>query len=275
MMRNFRSLFITIIYILTILRVFSFPIFSYDYPVEFPPPWLKVGTYAEYCCVAFIVNGGEKPFTFGWECTALNDMTATLNLSLIGLPAGNFSAAVDIITNTRELLAANGTVLGRTFLWLPPNLKVGDKVIADGKPPKEMVSEVDVSGGGSCRTSQGFQEIYGVIPVNLTFRHAHIIGLFDLDTGLLIEGPLLDYTTILSCFGFAEVGGYIQSFNTTNINLGPRYLYTEILTFLWDTLPISVPATVFITAVAVMVRKRRKKRSKQIKASKTNIKELS
>ena len=274
-MKSFSFSALAIICVLIVLTAFVPHVFSYDYPVEFPPPWLKVGTYAEYNCVAFPVGAKEKPFWFGWECTALNGMTATLNLSLIGLPAGNFSAVVDILTNTRELVAANGTVLGRTFLWLPPNLKVGDRIIVDGRSPKETISEVDESGGGSCRTSQGFQEIYTVIPVNLTFRHAHIIGLFDLDTGLLIEGPPLDYTTILSCFGFAEVGGYIQSFNTTNINLGPRYLYTEILTFLWDTLPISVPATVFITAVAVMVRKRRKKRSKQIKASKTNIKELS
>jgi hypothetical protein len=255
MMRGHGNFVLAAICILVIFICSNF-VFSYGYPVEAPPPWLKVGTYVEYSCIAYVYEE-ERPFVFRWECTALSGLTATLKLDLIGLPARNLSATVDIITNTRELISANGTVLGRAFLWLPPNLKVGDRVIVDGKPPTEIVSEVKGSGGGSCLTCQGYQESYCAITVNYSFGRASVIGIFDLDTGLVLNGPTLDHSTILSRLGLTELG-WIKFLNATNVDLGPRYLYTEVMTFLLDTLPIWVPTTVFITVVAVFIRRRRK-----------------
>jgi hypothetical protein len=254
---------------LVVLIACSFPVFSYDFPVEAPPPWLRVGTYVEYDCITWTYDGGhhEKPFVFRWECIALKSLVATLNITVDKLQAGKISVKVDVITNTRELLNANGTVLGKTFLWLPSNLKVGDKVVVNGKPPHEVVSEVQESGGASSLTCQGYQEIYCVDTVNYTYGLASVDGNFDLDTGILITGLSLDYTTTLSCLGLTELG-WIKFLKATNVDLGPRYLRTEILTFLWINLPIIVPSIVFISAVAIIVRKRRKKRNlKQIKTS--------
>jgi hypothetical protein len=197
---------------------------------------------------------GEKLFVFRWECLALSSQIATLNISVHDHPVGNISVIVDIITNTRALFSLNGTLLGKACLWLPPNLKVGDRVVVGGKPASERMAEVTFSGGISFLTCQGYQEIYRADLPKFLFH-----GTFDLDTGLLISSPNLDYIRPASVLGLGEEN-WIKFLRATNVDLGPRYLRTEVLTFLWNTLPIWLPATIFIIALVVMIRKRRKRR---------------
>jgi hypothetical protein len=277
MMKGFRNLVLAVICIITMLAACSFPVFSDDYPVEAPPPWLKVGTYMEYDGMAYTFGmlGYEEPFVFRWECIALSGINATLNLTLTGHPAGNISVIVNIVTNTREL-SSNGTVLGKAGLWLPPNLEKGDRIVVSGKPPNEAVAKVCYSGGSSTLTCQGYQELYDIMDTADRFGFG---GSYDLDTGLPIAGGSsdpLEFILPSTVFELSERIGeeslsMLNFLRATNVDLGPRYLRTEILTFLWNTLPIWVPAVVFISVLVIMVRKRRKRRSKQIKASKTGI----
>jgi hypothetical protein len=267
----------TVICILIVLAASNLPVFSYDYPVEAPPPWLRVGTYVEYDGIAH-TEVGEIYFLFRWECIALSGVTATLNIRVTGHPAGNISAMVNIITNTRDLLSPNGTLLGKAGLWLPPNLKKGDRIVVSGKPPSERIAEVIDSGGSSTLTCQGYQELYDIAEVTGTkmdITHFDVGGFYDLDTGLHIRYAYVGFIVPSSVFvlpsGILEYGeesNWIVFLNATNVDLGPRYLRSEILTLLWNTLPIWVPAIVFISALVIMVRKRRKKRNlKQIKTS--------
>jgi len=252
-------------FMLLVFIAYSSAAFSYDFPVEVPPPWLKVGTYVEYDCI--VHTYGEKSFVFRWECITAKGLVATLNITAYELP-GRTSAIVDIVTNTRDLLDSNGTLLGKAGLWLPPNLKVGDKVIVSGKPPNEVVAEVTQSGGGSSITCQGFQEICQFFAIQHKFMFD---GLFDLDTGLIVAGPDLDFIMPHSVLGLSGTS-WIEFLRATNVDLGPRYWRTEILTFLWNTLPIWLPSIIFITALVVIIRKRRKRRHlKQTKISKTKI----
>jgi hypothetical protein len=262
-----RILVFAVMCMLVVSIASSLPVFSYDFPVEAPPPWLRVGTYVEYDGMAYTfgMRGYEGPFVFRWECIALSGINATLNLTVTGHPAGNISVIVNIVTNTRDLLSPNGTMLGKAGLWLPPNLKKGDRIVVSGKPPSEVVAEVWESGGGSTLTCQGYQELYCIMDTADRFGFD---GYYDVDTGLPIPGgsddPLefiLPSTVLeLSEKIGEESSSPLRFLKATNVDLGPRYLRTEILTFLWNTLPIWVPAIVFISVLVIMVRKRRKRR---------------
>jgi len=266
-MRGFRNLVLAVICVITVLAVSCFPVFSDDYPVEAPPPWLKVGTYVEYDGMAYTFGmlGYEGPFVFRWECTALSGANATLNLTVTGHPAGNISVIVNIITNTRDLFSSNGTLLGKAGLWLPPNLKKDDIIVVSGKPPNEAVAKVSDSGGSSTLTCQGYQELYCIADTAHRFGFG---GFYDLDTGLPIPGGSddpLEFILPSTVLELSERIGeeslsMLKFLRVTNIDLGPRYLRTEVLTFLWNTLPIWVPAVVFAIALIIMVRKRRKRR---------------
>jgi hypothetical protein len=274
MMRSCRNLVLAVICILIVLTA---SVFSYDYPVEAPPPWLKVGTYVEYDCIA-LTEEGEGHFVFRWECIALSGINATLNITVTGHPAGNISVIVNIVTNTRELLSSNGTVLGKAGLWLPPNLKKGDRIVVSGKPPSERIAEVIDSGGSSTLTCQGYQELCQIAEVTgtkMNITHFDVGGFYDVDTGLHIRYAYVGFIVPSGVFivpsGVLEYGeecNGIEFLRATNVDLGPRYLRTEILTFLWVNLPIIVPSIVFISVLVIMVRKRRKRKNlKQTKIS--------
>jgi len=275
MMKGCRSLAFVVVCILVLLVVCSFPVFSDDYPVEAPPPWLKVGTYVEYDGIAntFGIRALEGLFVFHWECIALSGTNATLNLTVTGHPAGNISVIVNIISNTRDLFSSNGTLLGKAGLWLPPNLKKGDRIVVSGKSPEGAAAEVWMSGGGSAITCQGYQELYDIMDTADRFGFG---GYYDLDTGLPIpsgSGDPLEFILPSAVFEFSKRVGEetlssLKFLRATNVDLGPRYLRSEILTFLWNTLPIWVPVVVFVTALIIMIRKRRKGRFRQVKASK-------
>jgi len=229
---------------------------------EVPPAWLKVGTYAEYRCALSDVNfwrlekaGAES--RFGWECINLSDHVATLNFTLFGFFRNgttifqkNTIGYIDV--NTRNLICSNGTVVGKTALWLPPYMKKGQKVVVYGKAPDEGVAECFFSGGVSARTCQGYQESYLI-----TTHGLGITGGFDMDTGLC-----QDLSGSYGHLGFDEMT-LLFELTATNVDLGPRYLRTEILEFLLRTVPITVPI-IIITLIAVILYRKRRKRKKRL-----------
>jgi hypothetical protein len=230
---------------------------------EVPPAWLKIGTYAEYKCALANISfsklekaGAESRFR--WECTNLNDHIATLNFTLYGfLKNGTIIFEKERVgyvdENTRNLLYPNGTIIGKTALWLPPFIKLGEKVAVYGKAPNETIAECFFSENICGHTCQGFQESYLV----RTATHGTSGG-FDKDTGICQDGIF----AYLGYLGFGEVD-LLFELTATNVDLGPRYLYTEILWFLFTTMPISVPVIV-ITIIAVLLYRRRRKHRKKL-----------
>jgi hypothetical protein len=273
LMKRCKKLMFITTCVLVVLGAHSISVFSYDFPVEAPPSWLKVGTYVEYeggmpLEVVFLngteMGGKKEKFIFRWECLAMSSQVATLNLTLDVPLRLHISKIINITTNTREILYPNGTVMGKACLWLPPNPKTGDLIVVSGKSPNQVTAEVRTSGGSAHLTCQGYQECYWAHNVtmkregNFDRMLVHVVADFDLDTGLLVAG-YIGYTTTVNYLGLCEMG-LIRLLRATNVDLGPRYLRTEVLTFLWNTLPIWLPATIFIIALVVMIRKRRKRR---------------
>ena len=275
-MKHRRNSVLIIVCMLVIAGIDGVPILGSDFLPEMVPPWLRVGTYVEYqggSPVGFLFIDGremflqEDLFIFRWDVAALSGHVATLNITLhIPLKMPSISRMVNITVNTREILGSNGTVLGKTCLWLPPNLKEEDRVVVSGKLPNEVTAEVTHSGGSSTLTCQGYQELYVVhnsTEIVVDNRYAHklvdVHAYFDLDTGLFLHG-FIDYTTTVNCLGLREMS-LIRFLRATNVDLGPRYLRSEIGAFLNNTLPIWLPSIFFITAVVVMIRRRRKRRS--------------
>jgi hypothetical protein len=237
-------------------------VISGDSSLEVAPPWLKVGTFVEYeggDPVTFLflddtyVYFQDTIFVFRWECTAINGQIATINITLyVPNKTIRISTIMNITTNTREILYSNGTVIGKTCLRLPPYLKAGDKVAVSWKLPNEKIISIIESGGISASTCQGFQELYLV----RNFTGLALDASFDLDTGILLDG-MMDGTTTVNCLGLVRMG-LIRYLRATNIDLGPRYWRTEILTFLFLTSPITIPATIITVLIVRKVRKKRK-----------------
>jgi len=222
---------------------------------EVPPAWLKVGTYAEYRCPLFFWSLKEAEGRFRWECINLSNHVATLNFTLFSLFKDSATISEKetigyIDVSTRDLLYPNGTIIGKTALWLPPYMKLGEKVVVCGEAPNESIAECFFSGGISTHTCQGYQESY----LARTAIHGTSGG-FDMDTGLCQGGLAFEY---LGYLGFGEVDGLLE-LTATNVDLGPRYLRTEILEFLWSTVPITAP-TIAVTIIAVVLYRRRRKR---------------
>jgi hypothetical protein len=237
---------------------------------EVPPAWLKAGTYAEYKCALSNMSfwkleraGAESRFR--WECTNLSDHIASLNFRLSGFFRNgtmifqkNAIGYIDV--DTRDLLYPNGTVIEKTALWLPPYMKLGEKVVVCETRLNDSVAHCFFSGGISRHTCQGYQEAYliRIAESRIIYTNESEIrytsGGFDMDTGLCIGG---------SCgyLGFGDVDSLFE-LTATNVDLGPRYLRTEILEFLWSTVPITVPTIVVALTAVVLYRKRRKRKKR-------------
>ena len=230
---------------------------------EVPPPWLKVGTYVQYRCAisdvsfwSFEKAGAEC--SFRWECISLSDHIASLNFTLSGFFKNgtivfekHSIGYVDV--DTRNLLYSNETIIGKTALWLPPYMKVGEKVAVYGRAPNETIAECFASGNFGAETCQGFQDGYGI----RTVPH-ETSGGFDMDTGICQIGNL----KCLEYLGFSEVH-VIFELTATNVDLGPRYMRAEILWFLFTTLPITIPA-ISVTIIAVVLYRKRRKHKKKL-----------
>ncbi len=232
-----------------------------DFPVEVSPPWLEVGTYVEYEVDVWTFPKGGKA-TLRWECVSLEGNVATINVSHTATgyrpyepPISPGFALIRVLTDTRELIDPNGTVIGKTYLWIPPFMKQGQNITLEGKSPNETIGTVYWEGGSCVKTCQGYQE------VTLIRIQGKPSLDFDVNTGILIMGDLP--LAILEALGAQE---YIEGAYTivdTNVDLGPQFLRAAILHALWDNLPIIIILVIFITVLLLLVRRRRKRRQKR------------
>lgn len=251
------SLFLALSLVVVLLQ----PAYASDeFPVDVPPPWLKVGTYVEYRVYVWSPNQTEA--TLRWECIGLDGTVATLNVSHTASASIPYeghispgSAIIRVLTDTREAIYPNGTVIGKTFLWLPSFLSKDQKVVLEGKPPNEKVGIVLWDGGSCVTTCQGFQEAVWIHPYNKT----GISNDFDVNTGILVDGPLPSVVTKA-----LNAEGWISEASTvigTNVDLGPQFLRALILTTIWNNLPIVLPIIFLITAFLLIRRKRKRQQA--------------
>jgi hypothetical protein len=234
-----------------------------EFPVDVPPPWLKVGTYVEYkVWVTSFPTGTEA--TLRWECISLDGTVATLNVSHTAaskMPGYSHispgSATLQVLTDTREALYPNGTVIGKTFLWVPPFLSKDQKVVLEGKPPDEKIGIVYWDGGSCTWTSGGYQETNWIRPYNGTWFSAH----FDVNTGILIASSPFP-SAVIEALGVKGLIGGAPTIVATNVDLGPQFLRTLILHTIWNNLPIVIPIIFLITAFLLIRRKRKRQKAR-------------
>jgi hypothetical protein len=259
---------ISLFSVLTFFLVFSLlvtvvfqPVCSLDeFAVDVPPPWLKVGTYVEYR-VDVASFPTETEATLRWECIGLDGTVATLNVShtaSANIPYDGQispkSAIIRVLTDSRDVVYSNGTVIGKTFLWVPPFLINDQKVVLEGEPPDEKIGEVYSDSGTCTWTCKGYQETMWILPYNGTGFSEH----FDVNTGILVMGAPFP-STVIEALGAEDFILAISTIVATNVDLGPQFLRALILYTIWDNLPIILPIT-FLIAAFLLIRRRRKRR---------------
>jgi hypothetical protein len=147
----------------------------------------------------------------------------------------------------------NGTFLGVTFLWSLPKLNTNEIVILWNKPPETVWGNVTIN----CMvyTPQGPQDAYALhAEGEVSGKSVRIERLYDYDTGLFVDGHIID-DIVFSAMGFNYLGlsGRL-SFSATNIDLGSSPQQIALSSF--------VPIVVFIAstfAVFLLIVNQRKK----------------
>lgn len=237
------------------------------------PVWLRKGTYAEYSFVSGGIEFLNESITsklegiYRWECISLNEGMAELNVTSKYLDTQDYSSVqVYVDTQTRDTTSLNGSLIGKTFIWLPSHMEKGQSVVLAGKPPDYLIGEVVyvLVGNDHVSTPQGGQNAF-VVEEEGTSAIMGIGAYYDLDTGLLISwGPGMG-EAILLALGILDlnVSGSI-TLSDTNIDLGPRVLWPEIL--------VAIIIAIFlggfiITFIAVYRKRKRLRRTFRSKRS--------
>jgi len=233
------------------------------------PIWMGVGKYAEYAFESvgiWFLNGtivdfeDETSAVFRWKCVDLNDTEAkfVIEITYTGEKQKiRLSSEVYINLASRGVMLPNGTYLGKTRLWLPA-YPTQDEDIILWDHPLVYGKVIDV-GGGMTGTPQGSQRIFIVEASGaICGRSWDIGGFYDIDTGVAID-PSLDCEPTLLALGIVDPrrSGIIR-FSDTNIDLGPRDLWPEIL----DFIIFATPAAILI-AVSILLYRRRKRKGRR------------
>ncbi|WNZ28343.1 MAG: hypothetical protein IAX21_06615 [Candidatus Bathyarchaeota archaeon] len=176
------------------------------------------------------VNGTLKTFesdlltTWRWECLRLTGNVATLHISLNVTGEIFFSIIeknVKVNVATREVFLMNGTTMGTTFLWVPTDFMIGEQLVLWNASTEKFMPTVQSVVISS--TPQGSQQVF-IIQGSGTIleRVVFLVGFYDLDTGVLIDGEI-DSEVTLFILGIKHLGinGRVY-FVDTNINLGPK-----------------------------------------------------
>jgi len=231
------------------------------FPLDVSPPWLKAGTYVEYEIWVMAMNAPKS--ILRWECISLEDNIAVLNVSTKaggypGSPAITArSALLRIKTDTREVIAENGSTMGKTYLWVPPFMKDGQEFLAEGTETNGIVCRVESDGESSVLTHcQGFQEVMWILSTQLGKLEIDC----DIDRGIFVGGNIP--SAVLDALDARNSIGGAFTIHDTNIDLGPVYWRTTILTFLWQNLPWTILIALFPTALLLYRRRRRKQRAR-------------
>jgi hypothetical protein len=255
------SLFFTLTLDLAGLSLLSAVHGANEYPLDVSPPWLEVGTYVEYEICVIAMNAPKS--ILRWECVSLEDNIAVLNVST---KAGGYpgsppisprSAILRIKTDTREVIAENGSNMGKTYLWVPPFMKDGQEFLAEETESNGIVCRVESDGGSSVLTHcQGFQEVMWILSTQLGKLNIDC----DVDRGIFVGGNIP--SAVLDALNARNSIGGAFTIHDTNIDLGPVYWRTAVLTFLGQNLPWIILIALFPTALLLYRRRRRKQRAR-------------
>lgn len=234
---------------------------------------MKVGVFCEYkfqstgiwfLNMTFISFNSTA--TFRWECVELNETYAKLNVSIafngIDQDARDIFFSTDLYVDivTREVVLQNGTLIGKTRLWAPAYPYINEEVFLWDNPPDRVVGKV-IYIGGDQGTPQGYQKTF-IVEGNGTFMGEPIgfIVIYDLDTGVMTSGTSMYEVTLLP-FNIMYPGTSGSNYlSDTNIDLGPRDLWPDILRFIYIVVPIATFLGIF-----TFVYRRRKRRKQNIR----------
>jgi hypothetical protein len=233
-----------------ILIILSFLIACFRPVSGLSPSWFKEGVYAKYETRHSILFSNHmllfqgSQLAFQWKCIKLDGTIAELNVSVAVDGTTKFSAIVYVNIESREVNLPNGTYLGKTWLWLPANPSDNQTLeLANNQTVQAKIS-------GVMDTCQGPQKSF--IAVN-----GFGGGGYDLDTGIAIQPDLREEPTLLA-IGILDMDG--PTIVDTNIDLGPRELWIDLVKFL---IFIS-PAIPFIIVFAFLYYRREKKKRRKI-----------
>jgi hypothetical protein len=177
------------------------------------------------------VNESASNTTLRWEFTDVGDKTAKLNLTILlrqRYVSIRLSNTMNVDNEALDVLLLNGTNMGKTRLWLPANPTEGDGVYV---------------GWQVHDTIQGAQRIFDAG------------GLYDLDTGILLQGSLSNEAALRTLNISGESIFYAEHIIETNIDLGPREWYPEFM----KALPFLLPVIAFASISLFMIRQRMKR----------------
>ncbi len=264
-----------------------------DLSVEAVPLWFREGVYVEfrgefhdvdnYTTLLQFLNLSELRFKdlnfkergvlfslFRWECLDFNGSMAELKILLRffkGDDSFELSTCVFVDVDSRDVYSLDGEFCGKTMLWLPTNLEVGDKVIFGY--PECYVEGTVTNKGYNIKTPYGYQKCFEVDfdsngPVNVTYKNEtyRISGLwnwldYDLDTGILIQTPhFMGEATLYALGGIRRIFSIMLIYET-NVDLGPSLIWPQILNIMFFVLP---PAVFFVVVFFAVYWRRRKRR---------------
>lgn len=258
------------------------------------PSWMNEGTYVDYdftpqagysngvletsvdLSVSFL-NGSRIRFRnvtsviFRWECTALTENMAKLDVSYSvtsDLASDNFytSTSVDVDIATRRVSFQDGTLIGTTNFWLPSRPANGQEILLWDVPPEKVTANVRASepNGEDIFTGQTLSEPQRVFQLqNMTgTMNGQVVndstfwggGMYEYDTGLYVNGPIF-LDSLFTAIGIDN--REFPIFVTTNIDMGPAKIV--ISWGYWLSVAAFVGAIVVIAAY-LLIRRRRQRR---------------
>ena len=245
---------------------------------ESVPSWFKEGVFVEIRFARFpgigYVGGrsGGPPSRDSWGFLRwevldfdgeIARMSIALYRSLVGGSNRNlvFQAEFYVNVTTRYVTSLDGASLGITTFWVPAHLKIDDVI-------PYVVQGSNITMGkvwyiGTKRTCQGYQSDFIIDTINRHVDHMIIgpygTGSFDEDTGIKHDG-LFAHDGALAAMSIEELIPGSAYLSDTNIDLGPRVLTLEILSFFIQDYPFSIPLIVLVIVFLLVYRRRRKKR---------------
>jgi len=245
---------------------------------ESVPSWFKEGVFVEirferFPGIGYVGGPSGGPASrdswgfLRWEVLDFDGEIARMSIalyrSLVGGSNRNlvFQAEFYVNVTTRYVTSLDGTSLGITTFWVPAHLKIDDVIpyIVQGS----NITMGKVWYTGTKRTCQGYQSDFLIDTINRYVDHMIIgpygTGTFDEDTGIKHDG-LFAHDGALAAMGIEELIGGMRYLYDTNVDLGPRVLTLEILSFFIQDHPFSIPLIIFVTLFLVIYRRRQKKR---------------
>lgn len=242
------------------------------------PGWIKSGTFAKYALspsVLLFPNGSvmarsDNAIIYSWTCVDLNSTMAKLKVS-VEYDTENSTIDMNTIvytnTLTGDIFFSNGTLIGRTSLWVPSYPTQDEKLVLLNTPQDNLVGYVDGVGNRTMyydTSIQGHQKVFTVI-VNGTFADQKIDFLaliFDFNTGILLSGSSTFYEPTFVALGIKTFVLSQLRLVDTNIDLG----HAELSFAIREAIPyVALIAAFILITIGIYYTKKKKKRKHSLK----------